>query len=524
MPKEYRPAGKISRKAASTYNRPDEVAKVEEAVRNALARDPTASDEEINEYLWLKRIDTSSIDINGVRSAWEDEIATRQPRLPSNVDVNAIIDEARKQKGTERRLSDTVIRAVAFSTFEKAKQKEAVKLVKSLSLLEKGVNAWNEYRACHPGFKPYLADQDLSWIGEHVHDLSGINLSGANLDDADMTGQALFGANLKRASLRNACLVDVGLEDAELDYADLSGADLSDSNLTKASFFRATLRGASLFQADLDFAHFQDACLDGACLDDCRGQSTIFLNANLQGARFKSSELEGAELSGADLQGASLINTNLSYANLNGCSVHGVAAWNVCLEGALQDNLIVNHEYENRITVDNLEVAQFIYLLLRNEKIRGVIDTITSKLVLILGRFTKDRKEILDALRIELRKHDLLPVLFDFDVPSSRDTEETVSALARLARFIIADITDPKSIPQELATIVPALPSVPVQPILQANEKIFGMYDHISRYPWVLAVHRYRGKADLLRSLENKVLRPAENAFAETHRLRDRDA
>jgi len=49
-------------------------------------------------------------------------------------------------------------------------------------------------------------------------------------------------------------------------------------------------------------------------------------------------------------------------------------------------NLIITDDNEPTITVDNLEVAQFIYLLLNNQKIRDVIDTITSKVVLILGR------------------------------------------------------------------------------------------------------------------------------------------
>jgi hypothetical protein len=35
--------------------------------------------------------------------------------------------------------------------------------------------------------------------------------------------------------------------------------------------------------------------------------------------------------------------------------------------------------------VDNIEVVQFIYLMLNNQKIRDVIDTITSKAVLISG-------------------------------------------------------------------------------------------------------------------------------------------
>ncbi len=118
------------------------------------------------------------------------------------------------------------------------------------------------------------------------------------------------------------------------------------------------------------------------------------------------------------------------------------------------------------ITVDNLEIAQFIYLLLHNEKLRDVIDTIGKKAVLILGRFTDERKAVLEAIREELRRRDYIPILFDFEKPASRDLTETVSTLAHMARFVIADITDAKSIPQELSVIVPNLPSVAVQPLI----------------------------------------------------------
>jgi hypothetical protein len=106
---------------------------------------------------------------------------------------------------------------------------------------------------------------------------------------------------------------------------------------------------------------------------------------------------------------------------------------------------------------------------LNNERIRDVINTITSKVVLILGRFTDEKKAVLDAIREELRHHDYLPVLFDFEKLASRDITETVSTLAHMARFVIADITDAKSIPQELMKIVPDLPSVAVQPLLLAR-------------------------------------------------------
>jgi len=54
-----------------------------------------------------------------------------------------------------------------------------------------------------------------------------------------------------------------------------------------------------------------------------------------------------------------------------------------------------------------------------------------------------------------LRKRDYVPILFDFKKPARQDLTATVSTLAHLARFIIADLTNPSSIPYELATVVP---------------------------------------------------------------------
>src|SRR5262249_17416137 len=161
---------------------------------------------------------------------------------------------------------------------------------------------------------------------------------------------------------------------------------------------------------------------------------------------------------------------------------------------------------EPEITVDNIEVAQFVYLLLHNQKIRDVIDTITSKAVLILGRFTEERKAVLDALREELRKRDYLPILFDFDKPSSRSTDETITLLARMARFVIADVSDAKAVLQELRAIVPDLPSVPVQPIILAMQEEPGMFDHYRPYPWVLKIHRYDDQKQLIAELGEKVI------------------
>jgi hypothetical protein len=104
--------------------------------------------------------------------------------------------------------------------------------------------------------------------------------------------------------------------------------------------------------------------------------------------------------------------------------------------------------------VDNLEVAQFIYLMLHSEKIRDVINTIGQKGVLILGRFG-ERKRILDAIREKLRSIGYVPIIYDFKRPKDRDFTETVMTLAGLSRFIIADIAQPRNVPLELKAVIP---------------------------------------------------------------------
>jgi hypothetical protein len=200
-------------------------------------------------------------------------------------------------------------------------------------------------------------------------------------------------------------------------------------------------------------------------------------------------------------------------ADLTGCLIYGASAWGLKLDGAKQQDLVITRADTDvpEFTVDNIEVAQFVYLMRNNQKVRDVIDTITSKAVLILGRFTAERKAVLDALREELRKRNYLPILFDFNVPATRDLTETISLLARMARFVVADITDAKSIPQELGVIVPDLPSVPVQPLLLEGSAEYSMFEHFRKYPWVLETYRYPSSEQLIAHLAERVIGPAED-------------
>jgi hypothetical protein len=190
--------------------------------------------------------------------------------------------------------------------------------------------------------------------------------------------------------------------------------------------------------------------------------------------------------------------------------VYGVSAWNVKLDAAIQEDLLVTRFDEPALTTDSLQIAQLLHLLLTNANLRPAFDTITKKAVLILGRFTPERKAILDAIRDELRNRDYLPVLFDFEKPSSKTTIETVSTLAHMARFVVADLTDAKSVLQELQAVVPSNPSVPIQPIILNSQTEPGMFDFLRMFPWVLEPYLYEDQDRLLAAIMENVIGPAE--------------
>jgi len=373
-----------------------------------------------------------------------------------------------------------------------------------IAQLMKGGKAWNEWRRDKLNRFPDLSRANLS-----KSYLSEVYLDDA-ATDADMKWKRLSGANLDFADLSEANLVEGWLLGVSLFQANLSGANLHGAFLINTMLMRANLSGANLSRAILSPANFAMANLSKADLS----------GANLSYANLTQANLNEANLREAFLWGAQLVDTNLTDADLTGCKIHGASAWGLKTEGAKQQNLVVSRWDEPAVTVDNIEVAQFISLLLHNEKIRDVIDTITSKVVLILGRFTDERKAVLDALRDELRKRNYQPILFDFDVPATRDITETVSLLAHMARFIIADLTDPSSIPKELEAIVPSL-TVPVQPLLEGSSRPYAMFKDYWKYEWVLPVYRYEGLELLLEMLAEKVIAPAEEkvqALAERRR------
>ena len=350
-----------------------------------------------------------------------------------------------------------------------------------LKILKRGVEQWNKWRL-EDAIRPDLSGADLR----------GAYLGGADLRDAYLSGAKLF--------------------DAELFEANLSGADLSDAYLVGARLIGANLSGANLGGADLRGAYLIGVDLIGAKL---RGASLA--DVDLQGANLTS-----ADLTDADLSRSGLVETDFTNATITGCRTYGASAWNVTLVGTVQHNLVITKEGEPVVTVDDLEVGQFIYLILNNTKIRNVINTITSKGVLILGRFSDpQRKSVLDGIREGLRNFDLLPIVFDFDRPTDKDYTETVQTLAGMSMFVIADLTSPKSTPLELEATVKQfkIPYIPIIDISVDPRPFAMLVDSQKSFHWVLPTIKYESKEDLLDG-ENLKTYIIDRAVAKREELR----
>lgn len=403
-----------------------------------------------------------------------------------------------------------------------------------LAILLQGVNAWNKWRRENPD-----ATIDLKKVN-----LEGLDLRDANLSKANFLDSTLKNVNLEKSDLRESWLPAIDFGAANLNKANLTGANLNSVKLVGANLSGATFLGAHLWQANLSKADLRNATLSRAYLLDAD-----LSEANLRGANLMHSELGrvnlykadlsnamlvGADLGGADLREADLRNTNLSGAsfvqtkidktNISGSRIYSINVWDLKGEFADQKDLVITRAEEPVITVDNVKIAQFIYLILDNNEVRNMINTLTSRTVLILGRFSLPaRKTILDALRSKLREYDLLPIVFDFERPTDKDFTETIRTLAGLSFFVIADVTNPKSSPLELQATVPDY-QIPFIPIIQEGESPFTMMvDLQKKYNWVLDTLEYDSIDTLIAALKPAIIDPAIEKHNELRLIKARE-
>lgn len=317
--------------------------------------------------------------------------------------------------------------------------------------LRAGAHEWNEWRRSSGYARITLAKQDLRGVLLKCFDLRGVDLDGARLTGADLRHAVLAKVNLRGADIRWTRLYAADLREACMDDVQAQGADFRKANLHRAWLRDAHLRDATFREADLSRAHLERA----------------------------------------DLTNAVFVETDLAEATLIGCRVYGCAAWRPKLRATTQRDLIVTPLGDVDVLVNDLLSAQVVHMLIDNRNVRAILDAVSTSAVLILGRFTPTRKPFLDKLAVELRRAGRVPILFDFQPSKYRDLTETIGILASLAQFVVADLTEASSVPQELSAIVPAMPSVTVLPILAKGYQPYALFEHWRRYPNVHDIRYY---------------------------------
>ena len=388
------------------------------------------------------------------------------------------------------------------------------------------VKQWNRYRKNH--MDRYLDLQSTGLSHDDDWLLTGLDFRRCNLRDAyfvkipldssrfndsdlakaTMWRARLIKCNFKRAVLRKADLFDVIAYEANIERADLRKTRLQRARLENANFRSAKLRGADFSNALLSGADFTASDLREADLSDANAPGAVFNGADLRGAVLTRASLERATFRGADLSGA---------------HIYGTGIWNVDVnETTRQKGLVITPEDEPAVLVDDIEVAQFIYLLINRRKLRNVIDTVTRRGVLILGRFDDGGIELLQIIADWLRQPangGYLPLLFDFPRLEAKTYTETIRTLAGLARFVIVDLSGP-SVPQEITATVD-LHEIPFVPILERERKDWSMFKDFLVKERVLEPVRFTNAQDLVRLLREEIVVPAEKLIEKRQRRLD---
>ncbi len=368
-----------------------------------------------------------------------------------------------------------------------------------ISILKRGVTEWNRWRASTNHRIADLSGADLSGMKLNGVDFLRTSLKGAtltktqferaHLKDADLTGATLDQTNFEHVNARNAIFDEVVANEPNFEVSTLRGARFRHARLLGARFHRAYLR-----DADLSDASLAGCWLRFATLDSARCQNTDFSNA--------------------DLKYASMVEVDLKGANLTNVQVFGISAWGVETDAFTRQDLIVGmgaNEQEAPLRTHDLRTAQLLALMLDAAGVRTVIDSVTSKLVLILGSFSPTEKVVLDELRLSLQKYGYVAIEFDFERPYERDYAETVLTLVGMSRFVVADFTNAKEVRAEVAQARSQYKRVPIMLIAREGVALpITMVNSFSAEELQRLV-RYKDIDDLRQKVQPSIIEPAES-------------
>jgi uncharacterized protein YjbI with pentapeptide repeats/DNA-binding XRE family transcriptional regulator len=221
-----------------------------------------------------------------------------------------------------------------------------------LSMLKKGVRAWNSWRNNNPDVIPQLS-------GIHLKKGEFYNLDGYNLDYANLAGFRSTFISIQYASLIEANMEKADLTGGSFIGSNFFGANLKKINILSTCFNRAIFRETNLSEACIVNSDFIEVSFEKACME-----KIIFSQVNLSGANLKQANLESAKFTKVQLREANLNKASLKKAFLDTCSVYGSTFLETNLDDTTTEKVFISPQGFEGITVQDLALAQFTYLKL----------------------------------------------------------------------------------------------------------------------------------------------------------------
>jgi uncharacterized protein YjbI with pentapeptide repeats len=259
-------------------------------------------------------------------------------------------------------LTYTLHRSIHEQSGPRLEREKSVANKEQLSILTKGVEAWNGWRAKNIYVYADLNEADLNELDLIEADLRIAHLRRANLFRADLSRANLSGADLSDADLREANLSQADLTKANLNGANLNNAFVRDANLRQANLLAANLRNANLSNSNIGDANLVVANLEGADLTGANLNKTDLTKADLSGIRLRQTDLSGTKLSRAILTSSNLLEAKFIEADLTGADFSQASVGNTVFVNSNLSQAIglesVDHRGPSHISMDTFLLSE----------------------------------------------------------------------------------------------------------------------------------------------------------------------
>ena len=333
-----------------------------------------------------------------------------------------------------------------------------------------------------------------------------IKKSSINIDDLRYNRLEVYDGKISLSSTGFKVFDSLWFTDCEFKNCHFDGVSLFHMNFGHSDFLNCTFTNeTNLIKSDLT---------------DCYFEGCAFIDTKLLDVDMRTSTFKSCKFSNSVFKNVSLVDSTFTGGKISGCEIYGVNLWNANIDGTNQSDLSISQNvarYEDTTSVDDIELSSLINYLSKNKKFSSL--NTDSNFVLLLGSFESKRYENLKRLKQKLKEEKkYVPILCDWNVNKADNLLELVVLLAGFSRFIVVDLSSPRSVPAELQTILSSM-VIPVIPLIEENEDFYTAYKYISRYQWVENLYKYQSFEEVLESPDKIIYKRAERLREELSQL-----